>query len=168
MLTQIDDVVVIALGSNLANGYASSRDLLEAALERLKLPGLTLLARSRWWRSAAWPPSSHPDYLNGLTIVETALTPHAALEALRDIESQFGRVRHHPNDARTLDLDLIAHGRTVIDSPDLVLPHPRAAERLFVMGPLAEIAPGWRHPVLGRTAAQLAAVAIVGADATPI
>ena len=53
MLTQIDDVVVIALGSNLANGYASSRDLLEAALERLKLPGLTLLARSRWWRSAA-------------------------------------------------------------------------------------------------------------------
>lgn len=70
------------------------------------------------------------------------------------------------NAPRTLDLDLIAHGRTLSDDPAMILPHPRAHERLFVMGPLAEIAPGWRHPILGATAAELAAAATVGADAT--
>jgi 2-amino-4-hydroxy-6-hydroxymethyldihydropteridine diphosphokinase len=67
-----------------------------------------------------------------------------------------------------LDLDLIAYGRQVTDAPGLTLPHPRAHERLFVMGPLAEIAPGWVHPVLGRTAAELADAASVGGDAAPI
>ncbi|HEX3918481.1 MAG TPA: 2-amino-4-hydroxy-6-hydroxymethyldihydropteridine diphosphokinase, partial [Caulobacteraceae bacterium] len=62
---------------------------------------------------------------------------------------------------------LIAYGRQVIDAPGLIVPHPRAAERLFVMGPLAEIAPGWVHPVLGETAAALARMAIVGTDAQP-
>ena len=89
----------------------------------------------------------------------------AVLAQILALEAQFGRRRHLRNDPRTLDLDLIAHGRTVLDTPDLVLPHPRAHERLFVMGPLAEIAPDWRHPVLGETAAALAARAPVGRDA---
>ena len=67
-----------------------------------------------------------------------------------------------------LDLDLIAHGRDILDTPELTLPHPRAAERLFVMGPLAEIAPLWRHPVLGMTAETLARRASVGLDAHPV
>ncbi|MFX8681007.1 2-amino-4-hydroxy-6-hydroxymethyldihydropteridine diphosphokinase, partial [Acinetobacter baumannii] len=71
------------------------------------------------------------------------------------------------NAPRTLDLDLIAHGRLVSPAPPL-LPHPRAAERRFVMGPLAEILPDWRHPVCGETAAALAARATVGADAKPL
>ena len=71
--------------------------------------------------------------------------------------------------ARTLDLDLIAYGREVIEEEGgFVLPHPRAADRLFVMGPLAEIAPGWPHPVSHRTAAELASTAQVGRDARPI
>ena len=76
--------------------------------------------------------------------------------------------RWKPRSPRTLDLDLIAYGRRVIDAPGLTLPHPRAHERRFVMGPLAEIAPGWVHPTLGRTAAELAAEARVGQDAAPV
>ena len=71
------------------------------------------------------------------------------------------------NAPRTLDLDLIAHGRTILNTPNLILPHRRAYERRFVMGPLAEIAPGWVHPVVGKTAVLLAKAATVGADAEP-
>ena len=70
--------------------------------------------------------------------------------------------------SRTLDLDLIAHGRTVLREGAIILPHPRAADRLFVMGPLAEIAPDWVHPIIGETAAALAVRASVGRDARPI
>jgi 2-amino-4-hydroxy-6-hydroxymethyldihydropteridine diphosphokinase len=86
---------------------------------------------------------------------------------LLDLETQFGRRREATNGPRTLDLDLIAFGREVIDEPGLILPHPRAHLRRFVMGPLAEICPGWRHPILGRNAAELVADAVVGADARP-
>lgn len=90
------------------------------------------------------------------------------MRELLDLERQFGRRRDQPNDPRTLDLDLIAYGRLVCESAQLVLPHPRAHERLFVMGPLAEIAPGWVHPSRGGTAREWAAQASVGADATPV
>jgi 2-amino-4-hydroxy-6-hydroxymethyldihydropteridine diphosphokinase len=163
-----DDAVVVALGGNLAGEYASSEALLNAALARFPQAGLPVLARSRWWRSAAWPDPDGPEYRNGVVLVETNGGPDAVLRALFALESEFGRRRGAPNDPRTLDLDLIAHGRRVLDTPDLVLPHPRAHQRLFVMGPLAEIAPGWRHPVSGRTASDLAAAATVGRDATPL
>ncbi len=157
-----DEATVVALGADLAHEGGPVQDVLEAALGRFADERLGLLARSRWWRSAAWPDPSQPPYLNGVALVSTVLTPREALDALLRIEAGFGRRRGEPNAPRTLDLDLIACGRLVIDEPGLVLPHPRAAERLFVMGPLAEIAPGWRHPVLGRTAAELAAAATVG------
>jgi len=161
------EAVVVAVGGNLKGGFESCRALLEAALGDFATVGLRVAARSRWWRSAAWPDPAAPDYLNGVALVETPLAPAAALEALLRLERAFGRVRGEPNAPRTLDLDLIAHGRTVVDAPGLVLPHPRAAERLFVMGPLAEIAPDWVHPALGETAAVLAAAAPVGRDARP-
>jgi 2-amino-4-hydroxy-6-hydroxymethyldihydropteridine diphosphokinase len=164
----MNDAVVIALGSNLAGGFESSNALLAAALEAFELAGLSVLRVSSWWRSASWPDPTRPDYLNGVALVGTSLAPVAVLRVLQDIEGAFGRVREAPNAPRTLDLDLIAHGRAVIDAGDLILPHPRAAERLFVMGPLAEIAPGWIHPVLGRSARALAVDASVGADARPL
>lgn len=163
--------MVIALGSNLGlgDGGASPLALVDAALDRLPGAGFRVVARSSWWRSAAWPDPAQPDYINGVAIVETSLPPHEALAALHALEAEFGRERHERNAARTLDLDLIAYGREVIEEDGgFVLPHPRAADRLFVMGPLAEIAPGWRHPISHSSAAELASTARVGRDARPI
>jgi 2-amino-4-hydroxy-6-hydroxymethyldihydropteridine pyrophosphokinase len=160
--------VVIALGSNLAGGFGSSEALLEAVLARFPAAGLKILQRSSWWRSAAWPDPEGPEYRNGVALVEADRPPLETLRTLLSIEQAFGRERGAPNAARTLDLDLIAHGRMVMQTPELVLPHPRAHARRFVVGPLAEIAPGWRHPVLGRTAAELSAEATVGLDARPV
>ena len=164
---KIDRATVVAIGANLALEGASVQDVLERALARLPDQGLRVLRRSRWWRSAAWPDPAQPPYLNGVALVDTDLGPREVLAALLRIEAAFGRRRGEANAARTLDLDLIAHGRTVMDEPGLVLPHPRAGERRFVMGPLAEIAPDWVHPVTGETAETLARSATVGADATP-
>ncbi|MBB3890336.1 2-amino-4-hydroxy-6-hydroxymethyldihydropteridine diphosphokinase [Phenylobacterium haematophilum] len=129
---------------------------------------MPILRRSSWWRSAAWPDPSDQEYRNGVVLVEARLSPEALIRTLFMLENEFGRMRSVRNAPRTLDLDLIAHGRIVSDDPELTLPHPRAHERLFVMGPLAQIAPDWRHPVLGRTAAELAASATVGLDAAPL
>ena len=100
-------------------------------------------------------------------MVETDLAPTEVLVAIQAIERRFGRKRSEPNAARTLDLDLIAHGRIVMNDPDLVLPHPRSGERLFVMGPLAEIAPLWTHPITAQRSTELAFDAMVGTDARP-
>jgi 2-amino-4-hydroxy-6-hydroxymethyldihydropteridine diphosphokinase len=158
----------VALGSSLAGEFASSEALLEAALTQFPQAGLPVVARSSWWRSAAWPDPAAPEYRNGIVLVEARAGPQALLDQLFAVETRFARRRGAKNAPRTLDLDLIAYGRQVIDAPGLVVPHPRAHERLFVMGPLAEVAPDWVHPVLGRTAAELAASATVGRDATSL
>lgn len=163
-ILDLDQAVIVALGSNLG----ASEDLLEAALLRLAAEGLPILARSGWWRSAAWPDPTQPAYRNGVAIVETNRDPADVMTALLAIETALGRRRTTRNAPRTLDLDLIAHGRTILNTPDLILPHPRAHERRFVMGPLAEIAPAWVHPVLGETAEVLAGTARIGADAVAV
>lgn len=160
-------MAVVALGSNLAGRYGSSEALLEAALARFPAVGLKILKRSSWWRSAAWPDPNGPEYRNGVALVEASAPPQAMLAALLAIEAELGRERGARNAPRTLDLDLIAHGRAVMATPALTLPHPRAHERLFVMGPLSEIAPDWVHPTLDATAAELSARANVGTDAAP-
>ena len=162
-----DQAVVVALGGNLKGGFGSCEALLEAALARFPQAGLPILVRSRWWRSAAWPDPTAPEYRNGVVLVEAGLGPEAVLAVLLSIEAVFWRDRGVRDAPRTLDLDLIAHGRTILSAPNLTLPHPRAHERGFVMGPLAEITPEWRHPVLGSTAIDLASAATVGADACP-
>ncbi|CAN5301321.1 2-amino-4-hydroxy-6-hydroxymethyldihydropteridinediphosphokinase [soil metagenome] len=161
-----DRAVVVALGCSLAGDYPSRRAALEAALDELTAAGLRVVKVSRWWRSAAWPDPADPEYLNGVAIVETKLGPDQTLGVLHAVEVRFGRERGKVNAPRTLDLDLIAYDRLVRAGPP-ALPHPRASERLFVMGPLAEIAPGWRHPINGETALALAARASVGTDARP-
>jgi 2-amino-4-hydroxy-6-hydroxymethyldihydropteridine diphosphokinase len=163
----LDQATVIALGCSLPGSYPSREALLESAIEVLASEGLAVAARSSWWSSAAWPDPTAPAYLNGVVLVEARASAAETLAALHRIEARFGRVRTEANAPRTLDLDLIAQGRAITND-GLVAPHPRAHERLFVMGPLAEIAPDWRHPVSGRTAADLAATSVVGTDATPV
>ena len=160
--------MVIALGANDKGVWPSCIDLLEAAVARFRAEGVDVLARSSWWRSAAWPDPSDPPFVNGVAIVSTAHDPHALMQTLGRLEAAFGRERDRLNAPRTLDLDLIAYGRLSGDLDGLILPHPRAAERLFVMGPLAEIAPDWVHPTAGKTAKALALACTVGTDATPI
>jgi 2-amino-4-hydroxy-6-hydroxymethyldihydropteridine diphosphokinase len=164
----LDEAIILAIGGNLAGDYPSLDALLEAALSAFLCADLRIVRRSGWWRSAAWPDPGAPAYLNGVAIVETHLSPGALLAQILAIEASFGRKRAQPNAPRTLDIDLIAYGRRVIAESGLAVPHPRAHERLFVMGPLAEIAPNWRHPVLSATAAELAAAAKVGVDARPV
>ncbi len=163
----LDRAVVIALGSNLPGAYPSSRELLEAALKALDDHGLKVARASSWWRSKAWPEGSGPDFLNGVALVDTEALPIEVLAVLQDVEGAFGRRRGAVNAARPLDLDLIAHGRIISASPSLILPHPRAVDRLFVMGPLNEIAPRWADPRSGDTAARLSGRAPVGRDAHP-
>lgn len=111
---------------------------------------------SRWFISSPVPASDQPPYVNGVTLVifQGAVDPAALLFQLMAIEAACGRQRSVPNAARTLDLDLIAmegpDGPVIRSAPDPILPHPRAHLRAFVLAPLADVAPDWRHPVLGR------------------
>jgi len=163
----IDALIIIAIGGNLPGPSGSVLDNLESALAYFPSE-LKIVKRSRWWRSKAWPDPTAPDYINGVVIVETALGPFEALARLGAIEARFGRTRGEANAPRPLDLDLIAFGRTRLQTDTLVLPHPRANDRLFVMGPLAEIEPNWRCPICGLTASRLAAQAVVARDAHPV
>lgn len=160
----LNEAVIVALGCNDKGVWSSCREALEAALARFRGEGIDVVARSSWWSSMAWPDPQDPPFLNGVVIVRTEHDPHALMAALGRIEDAFGRQRSVRNAPRTLDLDLIAFGRLSGDLDGLILPHPRAAERRFVMGPVAEIAPEWMHPG-GETAQVLAAAATVGADA---
>ncbi|MBN9507899.1 MAG: 2-amino-4-hydroxy-6-hydroxymethyldihydropteridine diphosphokinase [Alphaproteobacteria bacterium] len=152
-------MILVAIGANLPGpDGAPPRATCEAAAAALgRLPGLRLAALSRWYASAPIPPSGQPPYVNGVARLEGTAEPAALLAALHDIETAAGRRRGAANAARTLDLDLIDIDGLVRDAPDPVLPHPRAHARAFVLLPLAEVAPGWVHPRLGRDVAALIA-----------
>jgi len=159
-------MILIALGSNLPFAGAAPREVLEAALDSISREGIVVVARSRFYTAAASPPSEQPRYVNAVARVETSLTPAALMRILHLIEDRFGRVRGAPNAARTLDLDLLDYDGQILDGP-LMLPHPRLAGRGFVLLPLAEVAPGWVHPVSGQSVTELIA-ALPPQDARPI
>jgi 2-amino-4-hydroxy-6-hydroxymethyldihydropteridine diphosphokinase len=153
-----DPVILIGIGSNLAAaGFASPLETAAAGVARLAGDGVAVRRRSRWYMSQPVPQSDQPWYVNAVVAVETALAPLALLDALLAVEAGFGRRRSVPNAARTLDLDLLDYDGAQCIGERLVLPHPRLHERRFVLAPLAEIAPRWRHPRSGKTAAELLA-----------
>ena len=143
-------MILVAVGANLPSpDGASPLESCRAAAAALgRLQGLRLRAVSRWYRTAPIPPSGQPDYINGMAALEGDAEPGWLLDRLHEIEAGQGRVRGVANAARTLDLDIIDMNGLVRDAPDPVLPHPRAHERAFVLRPLADVAPDWRHPRL--------------------
>ena len=150
-------MIFIGIGANLRHPeHGRPRNTCDAALAALTASGLEVLRRSRWYESEPMPPSDQPWFVNGVAEVATELAPAELLGRLHRVEAAFGRVRRQANEARVLDLDLLAYGGCVSapgESP--ILPHPRLAERAFVLLPLAELAPDWRHPVSGLSAAGL-------------
>lgn len=151
-------MVIVGIGSNLAaSGYASPLETGLAALDALAAPHLHPVACSPWYESAPVPASDQPWFANAVALVETEREPEFVLDWLLSVEERFGRVRGERNAARTLDLDLIDYDGLILDTPRLTLPHPRMHERRFVLAPLCDLAPGWRHPLLGSTATELLA-----------
>jgi 2-amino-4-hydroxy-6-hydroxymethyldihydropteridine diphosphokinase len=144
----------LALGSNLGDSLKT----LESSITVLNsTPGINLLAVSSWYRTKPIGPPQ-PDYLNGCATFNVQQTPEELLTLLQAIELQFGRIRTEKWGARTLDLDLLLYDDLIINTPNLIIPHPRMNERAFVLVPLAEIAADWPEPKSGKVISQLAAV----------
>lgn len=152
-------MILIGIGANLpSSAYGPPLVTCSAAVDALDARGVTVSRRSRWYSSAPVPPSEQPYYVNGVLEVDTRLSAEALLQALHDVERVFGRCRGERNGARVLDLDLLAYGSLTTDSGAAVeVPHPRMHERVFVLRPLADLAPQWRHPRFGRSITELLA-----------
>ena len=133
----------VALGSNLGEPLAQLRQ----ARRGLGTLGEVKVSSSLYRTTPVGGPSAQPDYLNAAIALYPKSEPERLLRELFGLEAQAGRERAERWAARTLDLDLLAFGEEVWKSDGLTLPHPRMMERAFVLGPLCEIAPGWRHPV---------------------
>ncbi|WP_044561358.1 2-amino-4-hydroxy-6-hydroxymethyldihydropteridine diphosphokinase [Azospirillum sp. B4] len=161
-------MILVGVGSNLSvSGIGGPPQVVVAAVRALAAEGLAVVAQSPWYRSAPVPASDQPWYVNGVVAVETDLDAAALLTLLHRVETAFGRVRREVNEARGLDLDLLDHhGQVRTEVP--VLPHPRMHQRAFVLLPLRDLAPGWRHPVSGLDLAALIAALPPGQVTEPL
>tara|TARA_R110002110_G_scaffold414147_2_gene643283 strand:+ start:4466 stop:4957 length:492 start_codon:yes stop_codon:yes gene_type:complete len=157
-------MILIGLGANLPGANEESpRDALATALAALEAAGVTVAGQSGWYTSAPVPASDQPDYVNAVAALETDLAPGPLLTLLHEIESAMGRIRSVRDAARIIDIDLLDyHGK--IDAEWPILPHPRMAQRAFVLRPLHDLAPDWCHPVTGEGVAALLAQAADRAD----
>jgi len=144
---------ILALGGNLGDvkaGFIDARSMLA------ENPDIEVLASSPLYRSPPMGPQDQPDYLNAVIAIRTSLPPLPLLHLTQAVELHFGRRRDGRRwGERTLDIDLIAYDDTQMQSHTLTLPHPGMQERMFVLQPLNDIRPDWRHPASGLSARQL-------------
>lgn len=145
-------MIYLALGSNMSGEFATPRQLVEAAISNLPLCGAHVVRRAPLYGSAAVGPmvdgAPQDDYVNTVVAVRSVTPALGLLKRLHALEAAFGRARRIKWGPRTLDIDIISyHGET--HNVGAQIPHPRLASRAFVLRPLADIAPGWRHPISG-------------------
>ena len=143
--------VYLGLGSNLGDREANLRE----AVERMEAAEIRVVRRSSIYETAPQELLDQPWFLNAVVEVQTDLFPLQLLACIRNVERDMGRRRVTPKGPRNIDIDILFYGRSVIHSPELETPHPRIAERRFVLEPLAEIAPDFRHPLNGKTAREI-------------
>ena len=143
----------LSLGSNVGN----RERMLGEALRLLESPGLHVLRVSPVYETEPQDLKNQPWFLNLVAGVQTGLFPMQLLTRVRRIERELGRKRTVDKGPRSIDIDILLYGESVIDSQDLVVPHPRMTERRFVLQPLADLAPDLRHPVLRRSVKELLA-----------
>ena len=148
--------ILIALGANIAGPAGPPLATLKAALAALENKGVAVLRLSPFYETIAWPDPSEPRFVNAVAVVGTDLQPIALMTLLHEVETNLGRKRSAANAARSLDLDLLDY-RGRVEQGAVTLPHPRMTGRRFVLEPLADVAPGWRHPVSGLGVDQLLA-----------
>lgn len=141
----------LALGSNVGDREANLRE----AVEHLETGEIHVLRRSSLYETAPQELLDQPSFLNAVVQVETGLFPMQLLARVREIERGMGRRRVTPKGPRNIDIDILFYGRSVIAAAELHVPHPRIAQRRFVLEPLAEIAPDFRHPLTGKTAHEM-------------
>ncbi|MBV8977532.1 MAG: 2-amino-4-hydroxy-6-hydroxymethyldihydropteridine diphosphokinase [Alphaproteobacteria bacterium] len=147
-------MILIALGSNLPSDAGPPERTLRAALRMLDESGARVRRVSPFYRTPAWPDPRDPAFVNAVATIETLLAPDELLRALEQVETRFGRKRSIANAPRTLDLDILdVEGRVEQGPP--TLPHPRMTRRAFVLVPLADVAPDWKHPVTGKSVSEL-------------
>jgi 2-amino-4-hydroxy-6-hydroxymethyldihydropteridine diphosphokinase len=150
-------MILIALGGNLPSRAGQPADTLKRALGELERQGVEIREVSAFYETPAWPDPADPAFVNAVAAVKTSLQPVELLMLLHGVETDLGRLRSASNAARTLDLDLLDYDGRVLVEPQLTLPHPRMTTRSFVLIPLRDVAPGWRHPVTGQGLAELLA-----------
>ena len=150
-------MILIALGANLPSLAGQPADTLKRALGELERQGVEIREVSAFYETPAWPDPADPAFVNAVAAVKTSLQPVELLMLLHGVETDLGRLRSASNAPRTLDLDLLDYDGRVMDEPQLTLPHPRMTARSFVLVPLRDVAPGWRHPGTGQGLAELLA-----------
>jgi 2-amino-4-hydroxy-6-hydroxymethyldihydropteridine diphosphokinase len=148
-------VAYLGLGSNLGDRLAH----LQAAVDSLAAaPGVQVVAVSHVYETTPVGGPLQDDYLNAVVAVETSLDPRGLLALAQHLERQEHRVRHERWGPRTLDVDVLVVGDERVSEPDLVVPHPRLAERAFVLVPLADVAPEWSSAVRDRAGVRAAGI----------